>query len=141
MSDRALRVAVALVALAGVAVAGYLTYVHYQPNALICTSGGGCETVQESSYAELAGIPVALLGLLGYVAVLVLVAWDSELARTLAAAIALTAAGFAVYLLVLQAFVIDAWCVWCLVNDVVIVPLLAITTAWWAWSLREAEAA
>ena len=140
MNDRALRVAVALVALAGVAVAGYLTYVHYQPDALICTSGGGCETVQESSYAELAGIPVALLGLLGYVAVLVLVAWDSELARTLAAAIALTAAGFAVYLIVLQAFVIDAWCVWCLVNDLVIVPLLAITTVWRAWSLREAGA-
>jgi len=141
VSDRALRAVVALVALAGIAVAGYLTYVHYQPDALICTSGGGCETVQESSYAELAGIPVALLGLLGYVAVLLLVAWDSELARTLVAAIALTAAGFAVYLLVLQAFVIDAWCVWCLVNDVVIVPLLAITTAWRAWSLREAEAA
>ncbi len=140
MSDRALRAAVALLALAGVVVAGYLTYVHYQPDALICTSGGGCETVQESSYAELAGIPVALLGLLGYVAVLVLVVWDSELARTLAAAIALTAAGFAVYLLVLQAFVIDAWCVWCLVNDVVIVPLLAATTVWRAWSLRETEA-
>ncbi len=139
MSDRALRAAVALVALAGVAVAGYLTYVHYQPDALICTSGGGCETVQDSSYAELAGIPVALLGLLGYVAVLVLVAWDSELARTLSAAIALVAAGFAVYLIVLQAFVIDAWCIWCLVNDLVIVPLLAVTTVWRAWSLREID--
>ena len=139
MSDRALRAAVALVALAGVAVAGYLTYVHYQPDALICTSGGGCETVQDSSYAELAGIPVALLGLLGYVAVLVLVAWDSELARTLSAAIALVAAGFAVYLIVLQAFVIDAWCIWCLVNDLVIVPLLAVPTVWRAWSLREID--
>ena len=139
MSDRALRATVALVALAGVAVAGYLTYVHYQPDALICTSGGGCETVQDSSYAELAGIPVALLGLLGYVAVLVLVAWDSELARTLSAAIALVAAGFAVYLIVLQAFVIDAWCIWCLVNDLVIVPLLAVTTVWRAWSLREVD--
>jgi uncharacterized membrane protein len=139
VSDRALRAAVALVALAGVAVAGYLTYVHYQPDALICTSGGGCETVQDSSYAELAGIPVALLGLLGYVAVLVLVAWDSELARTLSAAIALVAAGFAVYLIVLQAFVIDAWCIWCLVNDLVIVPLLAVTTVWRAWSLREID--
>jgi len=139
VSDRALRAAVALVALAGVAVAGYLTYVHYQPDALICTSGGGGETVQDSSYAELAGIPVALLGLLGYVAVLVLVAWDSELARTLSAAIALVAAGFAVYLIVLQAFVIDAWCIWCLVNDLVIVPLLALTTVWRAWSLREID--
>jgi len=130
MSDRALRAFVALVALGGIAVAGYLTYVHYRPAALICTTGGGCETVQESSYAVLFGIPVALLGLLGYVAVLALVIWDSELARTLAAAIALTAVGFVVYLVVLQAFVIDAWCVWCLVNDLVIVPLLAIGTVW-----------
>jgi len=130
VSDRALRIGVALVALAGVGVAGYLTYVHYRPAALLCTAGGGCETVQESDYAELLGIPVALLGLLGYVAVLVLVVWDSALARTLAAAIALTAVGFVVYLIVLQAFVIDAWCIWCLVNDLVVVPLLALLTVW-----------
>ena len=130
MSDRALRACVALVALAGAAVAAYLTYVHYQPEALICTGGGGCETVQDSSYAELVGIPVAVLGLAAYLAVLTLVAWDSELARTLAAAIALTGVGFAVYLVALQAFVIDAWCVWCLVNDLVIVPLLAVLTVW-----------
>ena len=136
MSDRVLRACVALVALAGAAVAGYLTYVHYQPDALICTSGGGCETVQDSKYAELAGIPVALLGLLAFLAVLVLVAWDSELARTLAATIALVGVGFAVYLIALQAFVIDAWCVWCLVNDVVIVPLLAVLTVWRARNLQ-----
>ena len=130
MSDRALRLGVALVAAAGVAVAGYLTYVHYRPAALICTGGGGCEAVQESSYAEIGGIPVALLGLLAYIAVLGLVAWDSELARTLAATIALSAVGFAVYLVVVQAFVIEEWCVWCLVNDLVVVPLLAVLTVW-----------
>jgi uncharacterized membrane protein len=130
MSDRALRAAAAVVALAGVGVAGYLTYVHYQPEALICTGGGGCETVQDSSYAELAGIPVALLGLVALLVLLGLLAWDSELARTLAAALALVALGFAVYLVILQAFVIDAWCVWCLVNDVLIIPLLAVLTVW-----------
>ncbi len=139
MTDRVLRAGVALVALAGAAVAGYLTYVHYQPDALICTSGGGCETVQDSKYAELAGIPVALLGLLSFLAVLVLVAWDSDLARTLAAAIALVGVGFAVYLIVLQAFVIDAWCVWCLANDVLIVPLLAVLTVWRARNLQGAD--
>ena len=130
MSDRALRLGVALVAAAGVAVAGYLTYVHYRPAALICTGGGGCEAVQESSYAEIAGIPVALLGLLAYIVVLGLVAWDSELARTLAATVALSAVGFAAYLVVVQAFVIEEWCVWCLVNDLVVVPLLAVLTVW-----------
>jgi uncharacterized membrane protein len=130
MSDRVLRAAVAALALAGVAIAGYLTYVHYQPEALICTGGGGCETVQKSSYAELAGVPVALLGLGAYVVLLVLVAWDTELARTLAAALVLAALGFSLYLVSLQAFVIDAWCVWCLVNDLVIVPLLVASTMW-----------
>lgn len=120
----------AVVAIAGIAVAGYLTYVHYRPGALICTGGGGCEAVQDSSYAEILGVPVALLGLLAYLAVLVLVAWDTELARTLAAAIALSAVGFAAYLVAVQAFAIDAWCVWCLVNDVAIVPLLALLTVW-----------
>lgn len=120
-----LRLALATVALAGVAVAGYLTYVHYRPESLICTGGGGCETVQESGYAELLGIPVALLGLGAYLVVLVLVLWDTPLARTLAAAVGLAGLGFAAYLVLLQAFVIDAWCVWCLVNDLGIVPLLA----------------
>lgn len=130
VGDRVLRVAVAVVALAGTAVAGYLTYVHYQPDALICTTSGGCETVQDSSYATLLGIPVALLGLCAYVAVLALVAWDSELARIAVATIALAGVGFAAYLVSLQAFVIDAWCIWCLANDLVIIPLLAILTVW-----------
>ena len=130
MPDRALRVGATVVAAVGVAVASYLTYVHYQPSALICTGGGGCETVQESSYAELLGIPVALFGLAAYLSVLALLAWDTPAARTLTAAIALGAAGFAVYLVTLQAFVIDAWCVWCLVNDLVVVPLLTVLAVW-----------
>jgi uncharacterized membrane protein len=130
VSDRVLRAAIAVVSLAGIGVAAYLTYVHYQPDALICTSSGGCETVQQSSYAELAGIPVAVLGLVVYVAALALVVWDSDLARTAVAAIGLAAVAFAVYLVVLQAFVIDAWCVWCLANDLVIAPLLAILAVW-----------
>jgi uncharacterized membrane protein len=125
VTDRALRLALRVVALAGIGVAGYLTYVHYDEGALICTTGG-CEQVQQSDYAELAGIPVALLGLLAWVAVLVLVAWDSPLARALTAGVALVAAAFAVYLVVLQLFVIDAICVWCMVNDVVLIPLLAV---------------
>ena len=46
------------------------------------------------------------------------------------AKLALTAVGFVVYLVTLQAFVIDAWCIWCLVNDLVLVPLLAVLTVW-----------
>ena len=64
MSDRRLRLGVVALALAGVAVAGYLTYVHYADLEPFCAGGGGgCERVQSSEYAELAGSPVALLGL------------------------------------------------------------------------------
>ena len=129
MSDRSLRFAASLVALAGIAVAGYLTWVHYDEAALVCVAGGGCETVQRSSYAEIAGIPVALLGLVGYAAILALLLWDAPYARLGAAMLALVALAFGAYLVVLQLFVIDATCVWCLANDVLIAPALALLTA------------
>jgi uncharacterized membrane protein len=128
VSDRRLRAAAAVVALAGVAVAGYLTWTHYAGGSAVCPIGGGCETVQESEYAEIAGIPVALLGLVSYVVVLALLAWDSPTARLAAAALALVGVLFSGYLLVVQLFVIDAICVWCLANDVVIAPALALLT-------------
>ena len=128
MSDRVLRLAVAAVALAG-AVAGYLTYVHYRPAALVCTGGGGCETVQESSYADSRASRSRCSGSSPTSPSSGSSPGTRELARTLAATIALGAVGFAVYLVSVQAFVIDAWCVWCLVNDLVIVPLLAVLTS------------
>ena len=67
----------AAAALAGAGVAGYLTWAHFSDSSVLCVAGGGCETVQESEYAEIAGIPVAVLGLCSYVVVLGLVAWDS----------------------------------------------------------------
>lgn len=126
MTDRALRLWILTVSSAGIALAGYLTYVHYQPAALICTGGGGCETVQDSDYATLAGIPVAVLGLVAWSIVLGLTVWDSELARELTVVAAVSTLGFAAYLVVLQLFVIDAVCTWCMANDVVLVPLLAV---------------
>ncbi len=129
MSDTALRAGAALVALAGALVAGYLTWVHFDDAALVCVAGGGCETVQESEYAEIAGIPVALLGLGSYLVVLGLLAWDSVTARLAAAMLALVGLVFSMYLLALQLFVIEAVCAWCLANDVVIAPALAVLTA------------
>ena len=128
MSDRALRLTAAGFTLAGIAIAGYLTWAHYSDAAVVCVRGGGCETVQRSSYSEIAGIPVALLGLVAYTSVLVLVAWDSPSARLSAATIALVGLVFAIYLLALQLFVIDAICVWCVANDVLIAPALALVT-------------
>ena len=129
MSDRALRLTAAIVALAGIAVAGYLSWAHYAHSAVVCIAGGGCETVQESDYAAIAGVPVAVLGLIAYGVILALIAWDAPIARLSAATIALMGLLFGAYLLALQLFVIDAICVWCLANDVLIAPALAVLTA------------
>lgn len=129
MSDRSQRLAASVVALSGVAVAGYLTWAHYSGGAIVCLAGSGCETVQESDYAKIAGLPVALLGLVAYAGILGLVAWDSPWARLGAATLALVGLFFSLYLLVLQLFVIDAICAWCLAHDVLIAPALAVLTA------------
>jgi uncharacterized membrane protein len=129
LSQRGLRLATGVVALAGVAVAGYLTWAHFADSSVLCVAGGGCEEVQESEYAEIAGIPVAILGLGAYATVLGLVVWDSVAARLAAASLAFVGLLFSVYLLVLQLFVIEAVCIWCLANDVVIAPALAVLTA------------
>ena len=126
MSDRVVRIGLAVVAVAGVALAAYLTYVHYQPEALVCSIGGGCETVQHSKYAVIAGIPVATFGLAFWIAALGLVAWDSETTRTLVVALAVIGIVFSAYLVILQLFVIDATCTWCMINDVILAPLFLV---------------
>ena len=133
MSDRPVRIGLGLVSAGGIALASYLTYVHYQPAALICSIGGGCETVQHSKYATIVGIPVAIFGLAFWIAAFVLVLWDSELARTLVLALALIGVAFSIYLVVLQLVVIDATCTWCMLNDLVLAPLflvLALARLW-----------
>ena len=129
MRDGRLRLGAGLVALAGVGVAGYLTWAHFADSSVLCVAGGGCETVQESEYAEIAGVPVAVLGLGAYATILGLVAWDSVGARLAAAALAFVGLLFSLYLLALQLFVIEAVCIWCMANDVVIAPALAVLTA------------
>jgi uncharacterized membrane protein len=129
LSSHSLRVAAGAVALAGVGVAGYLTWAHFADSSVLCVAGGGCETVQESEYAEIGGIPVALLGLGAYATILALVLWDSVSARLAAASLAFLGFLFSLYLLVLQLFVIEAVCIWCMANDVVIAPALALLTA------------
>src|SRR4051812_13799801 len=94
--DRRLAIAVALVSLAGIGIAGYLTYVHYADIDPVCAGGsGGCHAVQASAYAELAGVPVALLGLVGYIAILATVLIrPADMGRVAGAALALSGFGF-----------------------------------------------
>ncbi len=130
MSDRALRQVAAALAVLGLAVAGYLTYVHYAELSPICAGGGGgCERVQNSSYAEFAGVPVAVLGLAGYALILGSLWVPGETGRVTGAVLALAGFGFSAYLTWLELFEIDAICQWCVVSAVLMTALALIAIA------------
>jgi uncharacterized membrane protein len=122
MNDRTLRTAVGILATAGAAIAGYLSYARLTDTTIACATGG-CEIVQRSDYAELAGIPVALLGLAAYLFVLGTAFLSSEPARAAAAGVAVAGAAFSAYLVYVQVAVIDAICQWCVASDVVMALL------------------
>ena len=121
-----LRAATIVVALIGLGIATYLTIVHYAGGSPVCAIAHGCETVQKSRYAEFAGVPVAVLGLLGYVAILASLVRDTEASRTATAFIALAGLAFSGYLTYLELFTIHAICIWCVGSAVCMLVLSAL---------------
>lgn len=128
MSDRALRIAVAALALVGAGIAAYLTYAKYADATIACATGG-CETVQSSEYAEVLELPVPVLGLLGYLAILATAFSAGETARLAGAVLALGGLLFSGYLVVVQIVAVGAFCQWCLASDLVMLLLAAATVA------------
>jgi uncharacterized membrane protein len=126
-TDRRLTIAIGVVALIGLGIAGYLTYVHYAGLKVLCLSSGGCETVQASTYAKLSGIPVPVLGLAGYFSILCSLAVRGELGRLAGFGLALIGFGFSAYLTYRELFTIKAICQWCVGSAVVMTVLLILT--------------
>jgi uncharacterized membrane protein len=122
-----LRVVSFAVAAVGLGVAGYLTVVHYSGGSPVCAIAHGCATVQQSEYASLAGVPVALLGVIGYAAILAGLAVDTEPARMATAFLALAGAGFSVWLTYVEVFTLEAICIWCVASAVCMVALAALS--------------
>jgi uncharacterized membrane protein len=126
--DRRLVIAIGVLCLIGIGVAGYLTYTHYEGIKVLCLSSGGCETVQASVYSKLAGVPVAVLGLAGYIGILFTLAIRNDLGRVAGFGIALVGFLFSLYLTYREIFTIKAICQWC-VSSAVLMTLLTILTA------------
>jgi uncharacterized membrane protein len=125
MDDRRLRLIAIVLAVVGLGVASYLTYVHYDGVRAVCGLGGNCEKVQSSEWSKLAGVPVALLGLLAYAVILISLFVEREEALVVGTLTALVGFGFSAYLTYRELFTIDAICPWC-VSSAVIMTLLAI---------------
>jgi uncharacterized membrane protein len=123
--------------LVGLGVAGYLAYVETAQVTAVCGPVGDCNTVQQSAYARLFGlIPIGVLGVLGYVALLaasLVGAVDrgrlGELAGLVRFSLAAGGTLFSIYLTFLEPFVIGATCAWCLTSAVVMTALLWLAVA------------
>lgn len=128
MLDRRLRIAQYVLALVGLAAAGYLTYTKYAHGG-VCGVSGGCTTVQQSPWSELFGIPVSVLGVVGYVGVLVALSLRGELARL--ALVVMTGVGFAFSMfLMYRAYVtLEAFCPFCTTSAAMMTLLFLISIA------------
>ncbi len=125
-----LRRVMLVLAFIGLGVATYLTIIHYADIKPACTAGQSCIKVQSSVWSKLDGIPVALLGLIGYIGITAtLLAPDRE--ETRLATLGLTLIGFAFsgYLTYRELFSIHAICEWC-ASSAVILTLLFICAAY-----------
>jgi uncharacterized membrane protein len=119
VSERGLARAILVLAVLGAGIAAYLTYVRYTGGTVACTTGG-CELVQGSRYSAMAGIPVALIGLVGYLCIAASTLVRGEAGAAIGLGLTVVGFAFAMYLLYLQAFVIEAFCHRCLASDGVI---------------------
>ena len=114
------------IALAGLGIAAYLTIVHYTGGVSVCAIAHGCETVQKSDYSKLAGVPVALLGMLGYVGILAALIRDDERSREVAAFISILGFGFSAWLTYTEIALINAICIWCVGSAICMTILAAL---------------
>jgi uncharacterized membrane protein len=121
------RMVVAVLALGGFFVALYLFAHNLGLSGPIVCGVGDCATVQSSQYATLGPIPVSFIGVLGYVVLLALAFVglrpdhrESRMIGGLLLAGSLGGGLFSAYLTYLEAFVIEAWCQYCVISAIII---------------------
>jgi uncharacterized membrane protein len=124
--------AAALIALTGLAEATYLTVLFLTGETAVCGGSAGCAEVLGSPYARIAGIPVSAFGALGYFAAFSFVtfaAFGYARARTFFALTVMAMFAATLWLLYVQAFVLHAFCRYCLFSAALVFLLAALVVA------------
>ena len=131
---RKLFLAIAILALLGIAVSSVSLDHHFRKSkTTYCDFGQSfnCDIVNRSEYSTVAGVPVALIGILGYAALLAFATFYREKAETpgILVIASLAGLGFALYLTYIEKYVLFAWCILCLSSLAVIfsIAILSVT--------------
>lgn len=141
---RRLMSTIAALALAGAMVSSVSLYHHYGTSATpYCDIGENfnCDIVNRSTFSTVAGVPVALIGITGYLVVLTL----ATLYRDHAASAAMLAVGslaglaFAIYLTYIEGFVLAAWCILCLSSLALILSIAVLSSLLWMHTVRRVD--
>ena len=118
----------------GIMIAAYLTWTHISNTGIYCVGGSaGCDIVQESRYSAVAGVPVALIGLMGYLVILTVLILEetqeplSQNGPLLAFAFTLIGFLYSAYLTYLELFVIHSICQYCVASAVIMTVILSIS--------------
>lgn len=139
-TGRRFDIAAAGLSLIGVGISGYLTFTHVFNTQIVCATGNSCDKVNNSTYAYFLGIPVAVLGLAFYAAMLAAILGRARLTRQAGEAAAswrgrfdlglflfsLSGVAFTAYLKAMEIFVIGAICSWCVASAVTVVALFGL---------------
>ena len=133
---------IAILALGGAIVSSVSLYHHYGASKTsYCDFGESfnCDIVNRSTYSAIAGVPVALIGIIGYIGLLVLATLYRSKAetRSMLAIASLAGLGFALYLTYVEGFVLAAWCVLCLSSLALIFCIAVLSSVLWRHQLQQ----
>ena len=131
-----MRWVIASLAIVGLIVSILALRVHYSNDVEPCdiNSHWDCGVVNHSRYAELDHVPVAAIGIAGYLA-LALLAVLGRRALTLAASV--TGLAFALYLTSIEAFRLEVWCLYCVISQMAIALIAVLSLIWIFLKRRE----
>ncbi|MGA3160940.1 MAG: vitamin K epoxide reductase family protein [Terracidiphilus sp.] len=131
-----MRYLIAILALAGVAVSALALRVHYSTETEPCSINEkwDCGIVNHSPYSEVAGVPVAAIGIAGYLALAGLALMRR---RALVFVTALIGLGFAVYLAHIERDILTVWCLYCVISLGIVAAIAALSLGWVVfWGMR-----
>jgi uncharacterized membrane protein len=130
LSEGTLQRVIAFLAALGIGVAAYIAIADANSGSPVCLGGGsGCETVARSSWSHLAGVNIAVFGILGYALLLATAFFADDLARFAGFLLALAGFGYSVFLTYVELFKIEATCQWCLASAILMTILFGLCAA------------